>query len=647
MCGIAGIVAPGAVSATALQRMSASLLHRGPDGQGTMWYIPGTGVQVRHSDSGTGGPNGASVAFAHRRLAIVDLSEANSQPMVDEGGQYCLAFNGEIYNYLELRTELERQGYTFRTKGDTEVLLRAYQAWGPECLTRLNGMWAFAMLDVPRRRVVLSRDRFGIKPLYLAIRNGVLYFASEIKALLAVPDLPREPNERSVARFLLTGLVDDTTDTFFADICQLPAAHWLSVPLDQPAAGTPTAYWGFPSVTFPGTEEEAAERFRELFLDAVRIHMRSDVPVGTCLSGGLDSSSIVCAADVLRRRGELSAYTHHAFGYRSPDPASNEAPYMDRVVSATNTVMHYVDFDNRLFEETLPQIMCAQDEPFGSASIVAQWFVFQRAKAEGMKVMLDGQGADEILGGYHFYFATLGIGRLAAGDLLGFWKLRSACKRELGAFPMTVRMTLRLLLALWAPRLYAVLRRQRSLLQLRPISVALTGALNRSEWLETPAYARAMTSTSLHDRLQQDIRSLMLPAFLRYEDRNSMTHSLEARVPFLDHRLVEFAFTLPDRWKISGSTTKSILRQAMGPILPEAIRTRKDKIGFKADPGLTASYVRSQRETLAAHRTEWERRWFRPDALGALLERYDGSITAEFALWRLLNIKLWARQFWG
>jgi asparagine synthase (glutamine-hydrolysing) len=400
-------------------------------------------------------------------------------------------------------------------------------------------------------------------------------------------------------------------------------------------------------VTFPGTEDEAVQRFRELFLDAVRIHMRSDVPVGTCLSGGLDSSSIVCAADVLRRRGELSAYTHHAFGYRSPDPASNEASHMDRVVSATKTVMHYVDFDNRLFEETLPQIVCAQDEPFGSASIVAQWFVFQRAKAEGMKVMLDGQGADEILGGYHFYFATVGIGRVAAGDLLGFWRLRSAYKREIGAFPMTVRLALRLLLARWAPRLDAILRRRHSLLQLRPISVALTDALNRPEWLETPAYARAMASTSLHDRLQQDIRSLMLPALLRYEDRNSMTHSLEARVPFLDHRLVEFAFTLPDRWKISGVTTKYILRQAMEPFLPEAIRTRKDKIGFKADPGLTASYVRARRETLATHRTEWERRWFRPDALGALLERYDGSTAAEFALWRVLNVKLWARQFWG
>jgi asparagine synthase (glutamine-hydrolysing) len=613
-----------------------------------MWYVPGSGVRVHHADSGVGGPGGASAAFAHRRLAIIDLSEANSQPMTDESGQYCLAFNGEIYNYLELRAELQRQGYAFRTSGDTEVLLCAYQAWGLACLARLNGMWAFALLDAPRGRVILCRDRFGIKPLYLTVRNGVLYFASEIKALLAVPDLPREPNERTVARFLLTGLVDDTDETFFAGIRVLPAAHVLAVPLDRPDdAGDPEPYWRFPVESFAGTEGEAVQRFRDLFLDAVRIHMRSDVPVGSCLSGGLDSSSIVCGADLLRRNGEIPHYMHHAFGYRSPDAASNEASHMDRVVSATSPKMHYVEFDAQAFREVLPQILAAQDEPFGSASIVAQWFVFRAAKAAGMKVMLDGQGADETLGGYHFYFATVGIGRVAVGDLAGFWRLRSAYEREIGTFPMTVRMALRLLLARWAPRLDAILRRRHSLLQLRPISVALTDALNRPEWLETPAYAKSVASISLHDRFQQDIGSLMLPALLRYEDRNSMAHSLEARVPFLDHRLVEFAFSLPDRWKISGITTKYILRQAMAGILPEETRIRRDKIGFKADPALTISLFRQRRDDLMDNRSNCEQRWFRPQGLASLLERYDGSATAEFGLWRILNTKLWARQFWG
>jgi asparagine synthase (glutamine-hydrolysing) len=648
MCGIVGVIAPNAVDPAVLQRMSDALSPRGPDGHGAMWYVSGAGIRIEHEGIGRGGLAGASTAFGHRRLAIIDLSEANSQPMLDEGGQYCLAFNGEIYNYLELRTELEGQGYAFRTNGDTEVLLRAYQAWGPECLTRLNGMWAFALLDVPRRRIVLSRDRFGIKPLYLTIRNGALYFASEIKALLAVPDLPREPNECTVARFLLTGLVDDTVETFFQGVEALPAGHWLSVPLDHPAeAKSPIAYWAFPEATFTGTEHEAAERFRELFLDAVRIHMRSDVPVGTCLSGGLDSSSIVCAADLLRRDGALPTYTHHAFGYRSPDGASNEAPHMERVATATQAAMHYVEFDANRFEDTLPNVLHAQDEPFGSASIVAQWFVFERAKAEGMKVMLDGQGADETLAGYHLYFTTLGIGLVAVGDLLGFRRLRAAYERDIGSFPMTVRLAARLLLARWAPRLDAVLRRRHSLVQLRPVSIALRNALTRPEWLESPAASKAATATSLTARLQLDVRSLMLPALLRYEDRNSMAHSIEARVPFLDHRLVELAFMLPDRWKISGITTKSILRRAMQGILPEGTRNRRDKIGFTPDPKLTISFAQKNRESLLANPTELEQRWFHSRGVETLLTRYDGSVAAEFGLWRVLNTKLWARQFWG
>jgi asparagine synthase (glutamine-hydrolysing) len=320
---------------------------------------------------------------------------------------------------------------------------------------------------------------------------------------------------------------------------------------------------------------------------------------------------------------------------------------MERVVAATSAKMHYVEFNAGEFLEVLAQILASQDEPFGSASIAAQWFVFQDAKSAGMKVMLDGQGADEVLGGYHFYFETLAMVRLAAGDLPGFWRLRTAYEREIGAFPMTVRLAARQLIARWAPPLDAALRRRHSLLKLRPIAVALTEALHRPEWLETPAYTAAAGSATLHDRLQHDVQSLMLPALLRYEDRNSMAHSLEARVPFLDHRLVEFAFSLPDRWKISGVTTKHILRQAMAGILPEETRMRRDKIGFKADPALTISLFRQRRDDLMDNRSNWEQRWFRPDALGALLERYDGSTAAEFGLWRVLNVKLWARQFWG
>jgi asparagine synthase (glutamine-hydrolysing) len=649
MCGIAGIVAPREVQAGLLGRMSSALRHRGPDGTGLMRYSAAGGIRVVPGD-GACPPlpeGGGTVGFAHRRLAIIDLSEANGQPMLGASGATCLVFNGEIYNYRELRRELERHGHRFRTTGDTEVLLAAYETWGPACLRRLNGMWAFALLDAQRQRVLLSRDRFGIKPLYTTVQGGTLYFASEIKALLAVPGVRREPDERTVSRFLLTGLVDDGDETFFAGISQLPAGHLLEVPLGEPHAARSQRYWDLPVERFRGSDAEAVDRFRELFVDAVRLHMRSDVPVGTCLSGGLDSSSIVCAADLLRRAGELSTYTHHAFGYRSPDPESNEAAHMDRVATAAGSKMHYVDFDTPAFVGALPEILRAQDEPFGSASIAAQWFVFREARAAGMKVMLDGQGADETLGGYHAYFVTLAAARIAALDLGGFRRLRAAYEREIGPFPMTPRLAVRQLVARWAPPLDALLRRRHSLLRLRPLSLALTPALNRPEWLETPSSMRATTAVSLRERLQEDVRRLVLPALLRYEDRNSMAHSLEARVPFLDHRLVEFAFSLPDAWKVSGITTKAILRQAMAGILPEATRTRRDKIGFRADPRLTAGYITAHRHEILANHGEWEQRWFRQQGVEALLDGYDGSVAAEFGAWRLLNVKLWARQFWG
>jgi asparagine synthase (glutamine-hydrolysing) len=320
---------------------------------------------------------------------------------------------------------------------------------------------------------------------------------------------------------------------------------------------------------------------------------------------------------------------------------------MEHVVAATSVALHYVDVDADAFQAALPQILRAQDEPFGSASIVAQWFVFQRAKTGGMKVMLDGQGADETLAGYHFYFATIAAQQLAGGNLSAFWRLRAAYQREIGPFPVSVRSATQMLLARWSPRLAGLLRRNRSLLRLRPLSIALTDALNRPEWLETPAATEAAAAPSLGARLQQDVRSLVLPALLRYEDRNSMAHSLEARVPFLDYRLVEFVGSLPDQWKIRGTTTKYVLRQAMQGILPEGIRTRKDKIGFKADPDLTLSFFQKHHEALLVNQSEWERCWFRPGGIEALLNRYDGSGAAEFGLWRVLNTKLWARQFWS
>lgn len=643
------MISPGGIEPQALDRMSAVLEHRGPDGCGFMFYSMRRGIHARYNEKIIGNSaDGYSVGFVHRRLSIIDLSDASRQPMMDESGAYCLVFNGEIYNYRELRAELTDLGYAFMTTGDTEVLLRAYQAWGPACMSRLNGMWAFALLDARAGCVILSRDRFGIKPLYYTVKNNTLCFASEIKGLLAVSEVEREPNERTVARFLLTGLVDDTAETFFKRILKLPAAHWMSVSVeDKPLSCEPQPYWSFPTKTFQGTEQQAGQQFRDLFLDAVRIHLRSDVPVGTCLSGGLDSSSIVCAADVLRRSQAIPNYAHSAFGYHASDETYDETPYMEAVASATAVKMHYVHITQDQFEARLPDILFAQDEPFGSASIVAQWFVFQRAKAEGMKVMLDGQGADETLAGYHLYFSTLAACRLAAGDIAGFWRLRAAYERDIGPFPVSLRSVAGMLLKDLLPGLEAALRRVRQTTWLNPLRMALTEILDRPDLLQPTASEAGANCISLNKRLQRDVEALMLPALLRYEDRNSMAHSIEARVPFLDHRLVEFLFTLPADWKIRGVSTKYILREAMCGILPEVVRTRADKIGFRPSPDLTFSYVQRHRDLFISNQTDWERRWFRPEGVQKLLNGQDRSVASEFGLWRVLNTKLWARQFWG
>lgn len=647
MCGIAGIIAPAGIDLKHLTAMSEALQHRGPDGSGLMLYSREMGIRVYSNQAPRPDRyDGFSVGFAHRRLSIIDLSVENMQPMVSGTLEYAVSYNGELYNYQELRRELEKLGYTFRTRGDTEVLLRAYEAWGPASFSRMNGMWAFALLDLRRNEVVFCRDRFGIKPLYYQLRDNHLYFASEIKGMLAVPGVRFRPNERTVSRFICRDRVDDSQETFFDDIFQFPAAHATHVSLVKTKVTLAhQRYWSFPTTTFRGTREEAVSACRELFLDAVRIHTRSDVPVGTCLSGGLDSSSIVCSANELRKRQVIPDYSHVAFGYCASEREFDEKPYMDSVVKATSIGMHYVHISLEQFQRQLPKILWAQDEPFGSASVVAQWFVFESAKKEGLKVMLDGQGADEILAGYHKYFSTIAARKLAGGDILGYCALRRAFEREIGHFPLSHLGGVRLLVSRFWPELVGIashLRRFGTPLSLR---TSLTDALG--QYLQGDDEDGHPGVSSLNETLASDVESRVLPPLLRYEDRNSMAHSIEARVPFLDSRLVEFLFTLPEEWKISHITTKYILREAMRGILPDIIRTRRDKIGFKAPSSLTFRYIAHHREVLVKNQNEFERRWFKSAVLERLLTSGDQSIAAEFSLWRILNTKLWLRQFWG
>jgi asparagine synthase (glutamine-hydrolysing) len=641
MCGIAGTISSGGVDSSLLIRMADRIAHRGPDGEGYLLGSPGGGRLRRNSrqEVADGGRASAAVGFAHRRLTIIDLSERSDQPLIDASGDYAISYNGELYNYPELREELIRLGHSFRSEGDTEVVLEAYKEWGAACVQRFVGMWAFAILDRPEGTVLLSRDRFGIKPLYYTRVGGALHFASEIKSLLAVPGLEIEPDEEVARRFLLTGVVDFSERTFFSGIRQLPPAHNARIPIDTAEHVRPTRYWAYPPQNGRISSSDAAQRLRELLEDSIRIHARSDVPVGTCLSGGLDSSSIVCLAEELRASGEIPEYTHSAFGYVPDDEAFSERRYMESVVMRTGAQMVFVNTNVDRFVDTLLAVVRQQDEPFGSTSIAAQWFVFEAARRDGMKVMLDGQGADEVLGGYPGFFPVVASNLLRRGRVLRYAHFHREHKALMGGSPLPIRH------AVWSalpgPARRAVTRKR--VVPLPPAAHLLSGpsrAAARMEYRPSPP-------ATLQESLQTQTESVGLPSLLRFEDRNSMAHSIEARVPLLDHRLVEFAFRLPDELKINGIETKYVLREAMRGVLPEDVRARKDKVGFRADPKATWAIAERHRDSLLANRSPHEERWFNSKALADVFEGSDRSPETEFMLWRALNMKLWLRLHWS
>ncbi len=553
MCGLAGVLAFNSQvspSGELIQKMTDSIRHRGPDDAGL--YLNGP------------------IGLGHRRLAIIDLSPAGHQPMPGPDGSTWLIFNGEIYNYLEIRTELEARGHHFTSHSDTEVILHAYQEYGPQCVSHFNGMFAFALWDEVKHQLFLARDRFGIKPLYYYRNANRLLFASEIKAILAVLETNPSPNQQLIYDFLTLGILDHTDETFFTGIHKLPPAHTMLVETNNQIRLE--RYWDFEVnhevATFPEPQvADLSERFFELFTEAVRSHLISDVAVGSCLSGGLDSSTVVSiisqlikeskAASVGSRQQTFSACYHH-----SP---VDEQPHIDRVVQWSGALAHKVFPQPTDFRAELPQLICHQEEPFASTSIYAQWTVMRLARENGVTVLLDGQGADEQLLGYRKFYLFYGLNLLRQGQpLYGLSELL----KHFGSWD--VLKTLQL---------------QRGL---RYLQGKQFGSVAVAQSLLEPSLAAQFAGTGLNlglsdnlgERIKSDMTRFSLPVLLRYEDKNSMAFSREARVPFLDHRLVEFVAALPLNLKLRDGWTKYCLRRgAQGKVPPEILK-RKDKLGF-------------------------------------------------------------------
>jgi len=551
MCGIAGWIRPdGAWSRDDLQTMTETAAHRGPDGAG-LWCWEA-------------GPAPTAVCLGHRRLAILDLSPAGQQPMASADLQHWLTFNGEIYNYLELRQELRGLGYAFRTGTDTEVLLAAYAQWGTDAFARCNGMWGLALVDLRRRVLVLSRDRVGIKPLYVWSPPGAVAFASELKQLLTLPGCPAVAHLPTLRRYIDTGYEGPRT-TFFQDLWAFPPGCVATVPLDAPGVPAPQAFWHPERLaTVPVDPHEAVLETRRLFADAVRLCLRADVPVGVCLSGGLDSSAVLSQVQQIKHAGSSRAPTY-AFSAVFDDPAADERPWITRMLTCTAATGAQTSPTPEAFLLDADTWLYHLDEPPGSLSQYAAWAVMRMIRAHEVPVILNGQGGDELFSGYwHAYYLVLRhLGRRSPWQVLGH--LGGALLP--GGNPALLTQIVPHLRQYWFRR-----RQQGQALLQDGFLLAEAGEAlwaRQAQQLTPPQYRLA------------ELRHVHLPRLLKWDDRNSMAFGIEGRYPFLDHRLVEWALTLPPTLNLRRGWTKHVLRQAVGPLLPDEVQWRRDKMGFE------------------------------------------------------------------
>jgi asparagine synthase (glutamine-hydrolysing) len=587
------------------------------------------------------------LVFGHRRLAIIDLSETGIQPMSNESGSLWITYNGEIYNYLELREELIHNGYRFLSQSDTEVVLYAYQEWGTNCVNHFNGMWSFSIADFKERILFCSRDRMGIKHFYYFIDQYHFVFTSEIKQLLEFPFILKKINESAVYGYLAYEAVEQSEETFFIGINRLLQGQNLVFNLDTHILAKQYYYQPIIQLNQSITSNEAAEEFRRLLTDSVKLHLRSDVEVGSCLSGGLDSSSIVCLMQRrLQEQGQIGI--QHTFSSHFEEKEANELEYIEEVIRFTHVQAHLTNPTPEEFIHDLERLVWHQDEPFGSTSIFAQWSVFKLVHGYGIKVMLDGQGADEMLAGYiglaHSYFKEL----LATRRLFRFIVEVFSYKRLHGMPWSTIFPGLS---SIWTnitgkiPGLFN--------------AKTQVGILSAADLMQ-PSIARKYQDQSHfisdqqlkpfgnHDHLQNLLYQLTfhgnLQSLLKYEDRNSMAFSVEARVPFLDYRLVEFIFSLPSEFKIKEGYTKRVLRNGMENIIPEKIRWRVGKLGFATPEALwQRSILKPMIEK--ALLTENVGYFIKCKQALTYLKHLEKHQIMDFTPWRWLNLSLWMKVY--
>ena len=609
MCGIAGIISPlqSDINNAMLKSMSDVLVHRGPDGEG-IWLSPKR-----------------TAGLAHRRLAIIDLSSNAAQPM-HSMDRYSIVFNGEIYNYIELRKELQKAGYHFISNSDTEVILAAFDCYKEKCLQYLDGMFAFAIWDEIEQTLFAARDRFGEKPFYYFKENNRFIFASEMKAIWAT-GVEKSVENKMLLNYIALGYVQHASDksqTFYKNIYSLPPAHFLTLHKGNLKI---ERYWNIDKQnTINITEADAIEQIDRLLSMSVSRRLRSDVPVGTSLSGGLDSSSILYYIKQHHKTGGKS------FSAVFPGFEKDEAAYINKVAQYFKIDNHNVTPNEHELINDFEKLAYHQEEPFPSSSVYAQYRVFELAKENNIKVLIDGQGADEVFAGYNKYIHWY------LQEMVSRYKF-SKSNIEVNDFRKNnihFQWGIKNLIAAYLPSHVAIALEKRAYNQIvhQPdLSKEMLHYLKGREWegIHKPIV------TKLNDILYFDVMEMGLEELLRFSDRNSMAHGCEARLPYLNHELVSFVFSLPSRFKINNGFTKAILRKMMNNHLPKEIVWRTDKVAFEPpqkkwmETDLMRDYVHEAKRKLIDNQI------LKPDALNKKHKAFDAHEPNNFD-WRYLCV---------
>ncbi|MCF6330704.1 MAG: asparagine synthase (glutamine-hydrolyzing) [Sulfurimonas sp.] len=617
MCGIVGFISSEKINDDVFSKMLHSIDHRGPDDNG-----------YNHIEEFN-----KNIFLGHTRLSILDTSSHGHQPMISEDENFVLIYNGEVYNYIEIKEELVLKGYIFDSTSDTEVVLKAFIEWGNNCFSKFNGMWALAIYDKNNKKMILSRDRVGKKPLYYYKDDEKFIFASEIKAILDYPNLNIKPNMKKIYRYLSTNYryIDIDTESYFENIYQIEKSSFVEIDLDINMKTK--KYWELKEFNnYHKKENDVIDEFRELMIDSVRLRLRSDVPVGCFLSGGMDSTSIMSIAYKVLKTPIMafSGITGEEKGIY------DESEYINEVIKDTNAKYKFIKPDPADIFDTVNEMLDYHDEPICTVTWYSLYLIVKNMKDANVPVVLNGHGGDELLAGYwdHYQYNFYDI---KDNDRLEYeikhW--HNNHNRNMNEISTNQKMIERVLN-----------KEQKEIDRFTDYSYVFNQDFQNENNLNIELDSIKCDSL-LTKRMYKELFYETVPASLRAEDRNTMAHSIESRSPFLDHRLIEFSYALDNKYKIRDGIGKWILRESMKDILPEKVRTRKDKAGFIAPADEWFRTVNKDQILDMLSSKEFE------DIgifnIDAIKELYNEHLTSkenhQMFLWQLINVFIWYKKF--